>query len=243
MAHLKIMTFNIASCHKSQHGITDVANAIKDEHPDLVGLQELDKFTHRSGPTVDQLHELSRLTGLSHSTFIHSMELNGGQTGNAILSRHAFDTVELHHLRAGDPGETKSLGIISTKIFEEGRLYFGVLHLEHKTENLREKQAKEVIELCQRIVPEGEPFILAGVFNDSSTSRTLEHFLKHGGFQIPCEKCPKTFPAHHPRETLDYILLNAKAMEMFEVKSYRAISSEHSSDHIPVIVELTKKQS
>ena len=105
-----------------------------------------------------------------HSTFVHSIESNGGQSGNAVLSRHAFDTVELHHLRTSGHGDTRSLGIISTKIFEEGRLYFGVIHLEHKIENIREAQAKEVIDLCRRIVPEDASLILSGVFKSIQVS-------------------------------------------------------------------------
>ncbi|CAF2042767.1 unnamed protein product, partial [Rotaria magnacalcarata] len=81
------MTFNIASCHGSARGIADVAFAIEQEQPDLVALQEVDKFTRRSGRLVDQTSQLANLSHLPHSFFIHSMNFDDGQYGNAILSR------------------------------------------------------------------------------------------------------------------------------------------------------------
>ncbi|CAF3587420.1 unnamed protein product [Rotaria sp. Silwood1] len=241
MTSLKIMTFNIACCKRSQHGSIDVARTIQTVQPDLIALQEVDKFTYRSGTEIDQSYELARLTGLSHSVFVNSMDFSGGQYGDAILSRYAFDTVQLFHLDGRCQGETRSLGIISMKITDEYRLYFGVTHLEHEVNILREAQTKEVIELYRRIVPDKEPFILAGDFNDSPTSRTVELLLTDGGLQLPCDKCPTTYPADHPTETIDYIFLNAKAMEIFEVKSYRTMNDEKSSDHLPLVMELRRK--
>ncbi|CAF3285184.1 unnamed protein product [Rotaria sp. Silwood2] len=235
------MTFNIASCHESQRGIIDVAHTIKIEQPDIIAVQEVDRFTHRSGTEIDQSYELAHLAGLPYSTFVHSMDFNGGQYGNAILSRHPFDAIELNHLNGHGQGETRSLGIISMKIMDKYRLYFGVMHLEHEIKSLREAQTKEAIELCRCIVPENEPFILAGDFNDSPTSRTLELLLTNGEFLLSCDKCPKTFPAHNPNQTIDYILLNTKAMEIFELKSYRTSNTEKTSDHLPLIMELERK--
>lgn len=241
MAALKLMTFNIACCKASPQGSSGVASTISNEQPDLVALQEVDKFTRRSGTAIDQSYELAGLTGLSRCVFVHAMDYSGGQYGNAILSRYPFDTVHLFHLNGQGQGETRSLGIISTKINDECRLYFGVTHLECDVESVRTTQAKEVIEICRRFVPDNEPFILAGDFNDRPTSRTLNILLKDGGFQIPSHNCPATYPAKNPNKTIDYILLNAKAIELFHVKSYRSSDTQISSDHLPLVIELSKK--
>ena len=92
MANLKIMTFNIAVCREPPRGIIDVARTIEQEQPDLVAMQEVDKFTRRSGIEIDQSSELARHAHFSYNMFIPSMDFQRGQYGNAILSRHHFDT-------------------------------------------------------------------------------------------------------------------------------------------------------
>src|SRR5690606_35287485 len=58
---------------------------IKDENPDLVSLQEVDKGTTRSGG-IDQTAELSARTGLA-GYFAKARVFQGGDYGVAILSK------------------------------------------------------------------------------------------------------------------------------------------------------------
>ncbi|CAF3376633.1 unnamed protein product [Rotaria socialis] len=238
------MTFNIASCHGSDRGIADVAFAIEQEQPDLVALQEVDKFTRRSGRLIDQAAQLANLSHLSHSFFIHSMNFDDGQYGNAILSRFSFENVKLeHHLDGQNRGETRSIGIISVKTSNEYRLFFGVMHLESEIENLRIAQVRQAIELYRKIVPDDQPFILAGDFNDSPTSQTLNLLLTEGRLLLPCTECPTTYPADHPNQTLDYILMNTKASATFKLNNYRVSNIKKASDHCPLIMELRSSSS
>jgi endonuclease/exonuclease/phosphatase family metal-dependent hydrolase len=241
MTSLKIMTFNIAVCREPSRGIIDVARTIELEEPDFVAMQEVDRFTRRSGVEIDQSSELAHHAHFSHMMFIPSMDFQGGQYGNAILSRHYFDTVVLAHLDGRNQGEPRSMGIFSFKISNDQQVFFGVIHLEHEIESLREAQAKDAIELYRRNGLENQPFILAGDFNDEPNSRTVQLLLTEGGLQLPCDQCPKTFPADNPTRTIDYIFLNQKAMDMFELKSYRTSDMNKSSDHLPLIMELKRK--
>ena len=241
MINLKIMSFNIATCREPPGGIVDVARTVVAEQPDFVGMQEVDRFTHRSGSEIDQSFELARHTHFSHKLYIPSMNFQEGQYGNAILSRHDFDIIVLAHLDGGDEGEPRSMGIVSFKIGNEEQLFFGVIHLEHEIASLREAQVKETIEIYRRTELENRPFILAGDFNDEPTSPAVQLLLTEGGFRLPCEQCPKTYPSDNPTMTIDYIFMNQKAMEMFEVTSYRTSNINISSDHLPLIIELKRK--
>ncbi|CAF0814640.1 unnamed protein product [Rotaria sp. Silwood1] len=233
------MTLNIASCGQTSRGMIDVAYVIEQEQPDLVALQEVDKFTRRSGIKIDQSSEIAQLAHLNHSLFIHSMNFDEGQFGNAILSRHPFDNIELeHHLDGQNQSETRSIGIVSLKISNQYQLFFGVIHLEYDTENLRIAQVRQAIEVYRRIVPENQPFILAGDFNDIPTSETLRLLLTDGGLRLPCDQCPRTYPANNLSLTLDYILMNSKAWDIFKLKIYRLSNVKKASDHVPVIMEL-----
>lgn len=241
MANLKIMTFNIAACREPAGGILDVAHTIKQEQPDIVAVQEVDRFTYRSGDKIDQLSSLAHHTHYSHKLFIPSMNFQGGQYGNAILSRYNFDTTIIVPLDGQNQGEPRSIGIVSFKLDNGQQIFFGVTHLEHAIESLRQAQVKEIIELYRRMALENQPFILAGDFNDEPNSRTVQLLLTEGGFQLPCNQCPMTYPARNPTMTIDYLFMNSKAIEIFQSNSYRTSDKDISSDHLPLIMELKTK--
>ena len=69
-----------------------IAAVIKSVSPDAVVLQEVDRRAERSGG-VDQAGELAQLTGLK-MIFGRTIELQGGQYGNAILSITSLEQVE-----------------------------------------------------------------------------------------------------------------------------------------------------
>ena len=133
------------------------------------------------------------------------------------------------------------MGIFSFTINDDQQLFFGVVHLEHENVSLREAQVKEVIDLYRQTGLENQPFILAGDFNDDPNSRTVQLLLTDGGLQLPCDHCPKTYPADNPTITIDYIFMNQKAMEIFELKSYHTSNMNKSSDHLPLILEIKRK--
>ncbi|UJR16778.1 hypothetical protein I4U23_003678 [Adineta vaga] len=241
MMSLRIMTFNVAACREPSRGIVDVAQTIEQEQPDFVALQEVDKFTRRSGSEIDQLVELARHAHISHMLYVPAMDYQGGQYGNGILSKHDFDTVALTHLDGRNQGEPRSLGIVSFKLNNDEKLFFGVVHLEHEIVELREAQVKEVIELYRRMELYKQPFILAGDFNDGPISQTIQLITTECDLQLPYDQCSKTFPADNPTITIDYIFMNQKAMEMFELNSYRTSNTNISSDHLPLIMELKQK--
>ncbi|CAF1540586.1 unnamed protein product [Adineta ricciae] len=235
------MSFNIAACREPSRGSVSVARTITQEQPDLVALQEVDRFTRRSGTEIDQSSELARHAQFPHVFYIPSMNFDGGQYGNTILSQRPFDTVALVQLDGRGQGETRSMGVVSVKIDANQQVFFAVIHLEHEIVSLRERQVKDAIEFYRKNHFQNQPFILAGDFNDEPNSQTVQFLLTEGGFQLPLDQCPKTYPADNPAMTIDYIFANEKAAEMFEVKAYRTLNVNISSDHVPVILELKKK--
>lgn len=81
---LRIMTFNIK--HAEIGGLDGIADVIKAEKPDLVGLQEVDVDAVRSAK-VDQPHRLGQLTGMT-SLFRTAFDFtDGGSYGIALLSQ------------------------------------------------------------------------------------------------------------------------------------------------------------
>lgn len=237
---LKIMTYNIrhgAPIHKANDDIQikGIAAAINAQKPDLVALEEVDSVTERA--PIDEAKELARLTGM-HYFFSKTINFQGGQYGDAILSR--FPILSTQHIELPMPnssGEARALGIVTVEPFHGVKINFAVTHLDLKKEN-RIAEINQIIQISKQ---SEHPFILAGDFNASPQSEEIK--LMNSEFTFACDtNCPLTFPSDHPRITIDYIVLNPAAEKIFSVESYKAIPDIEASDHLPLMEYLIKKQ-
>lgn len=230
---IKIMTYNVRHCNPpSKKGIIEVesiAKVINDAKPDLVALQEIDRFTKRSGENLDQAKELGRLTGM-YSYFVKCIDWDGGDYGVAVLSR--FKILDSIHLTLpmaeGISGEARAVAIIKVKIKKKDVL-FASTHLDIVKEH-RELQASTIVDYFSK---NKIPVILAGDLNDMPESKTLQMFGNH--FQITCalQSCKKTYPQIKPTRTIDYIMY--KPGSLFKTINHQVIPDEYASDHRPVI--------
>ena len=80
-----------------QLDLARIANVIKAADVDVVAVQEVDIRTRRSGTDVDQLAELAKLTGM-HGRFGKGRDYDGGEYGQAILSRQPIKELDVHKL-------------------------------------------------------------------------------------------------------------------------------------------------
>ncbi len=233
---LKVMTYNVRHCNPpSKKGVIEVesiAKVINDAKPDLVSLQEIDKFTNRSGVELDQAKELGRLTGM-YSYFVKAIDWDGGEYGIAILSR--FKILDSMHLTLpmadGIAGEARAVAIVKFRIKKKDIL-FASTHLDIVKKH-RELQASTIVDYFSN---SKIPVILAGDFNDMPGSETLKMFGNH--FQITCAlpSCGKTFPQDNPTRTIDYMMY--KPESLFKTLNHQIIPDEYASDHRPVIATL-----
>ena len=95
---MRVMTYNIhhGEGEDKRIDLPRLAAIIKAADPDVVALQEVDNKTRRSG-NVDQGAELGRLTGL-RAQFSAAMPYQGGEYGQAILSKHPTGELTVHRL-------------------------------------------------------------------------------------------------------------------------------------------------
>src|SRR5687768_1108679 len=106
---MRVMTYNIHHGEGTDGKIDleRIAKLITDNKVDLVALQEVDRNTQRTGRR-DMPAELAKLTNM-RVTFGANIPLEGGEYGNAILSRHPFDLVMNYHLPKVVPGEQRGM--------------------------------------------------------------------------------------------------------------------------------------
>lgn len=239
--NIKVMSYNIRrgipmnSTEINLQGTADVINAIQ---PDLVALSEVDRYTRRSGVTVDQAKELGRLTGMYHY-FTRAIAHDGGEYGDAVLSRLPLLDSARYALPVAIPGsELRSVAMVTVE--KEGmRIHFASTHLDHLArEENRLLQAGEIV---NTVVPQiTGPLIIAGDLNALPASGTISTLKQ--AFTPGCLSCAFTFPSDKPERTIDYIMYRSSAD--FRVISYGPVTGKLASDHLPVVsvLQMTRKR-
>lgn len=236
---LTVMTYNIhiGNPPAEPEGVVDleaIAEAINSANPDLVALQEVDRFTDRSGKELDQAKRLGELTGMHHY-FAKALDRSNGDYGVAILSKFPIEETARFSLpvNPGTDAELRVAGLVQVTL--EGKpIIFVATHLDHKAESNRALQANELLKALKPY--SAYPIILGGDFNMPPESETW-NILKTE-FHMGCTTCPSTFSASNPTTTIDYLLLNTTGNDYFSFKRYEVILEREASDHLPLVAEL-----
>jgi endonuclease/exonuclease/phosphatase family metal-dependent hydrolase len=242
---LRVMTYNI-HIGKGMDGKADlprIANVIKSADVDVVALQEVDLKTRRSGSDVDQLKELSRLTGM-HGVFAKARDFDGGEYGQAVLSRAPIADVKVHKLPGDAAGPQEQIeeriAVVATIPQEKPLpdLLFVGTHLHHIGESHRLKQSAEINRILAEHVGKREPAaILLGDLNATPDSETMKRMRET--WQDVTADAGMTFPADKPDRKIDYVMLPKD--HGWEVVSAKVMDEPVASDHRPVVVELRWK--
>ena len=234
---LRILSYNIhhAEGVDGKLDIPRIAQVILSVNPDLVALQEVDKNTVRTGK-VNQGIELSRLTKMN-SVFGSNITFQGGQYGNAILSKFPIIKNKNFLLPNVDSGEQRGLLQSQIQISNKENVLFFSTHLDHRrsdTERLASAKAiNQIISLDNK-----SPAILAGDFNDVPDSPTLKELGKV--WLRTNKKILRTIPASKPSRQIDYIFVQPK--ERWKIIESQILDEDIASDHRAIfsIIELIK---
>jgi endonuclease/exonuclease/phosphatase family metal-dependent hydrolase len=220
---LRVLTYNI---HHGE-GTDDrfdyerLANVINDLSPDIVALQEVDRGTERASG-VDQAALLGKLCKMHHA-FGQAMPHQGGQYGEAILSRFPIEKVATHPLPYSLEREPRAALEVRVQIEGIGPLVFVGTHLCHQGSDLRTQQTRRMSQLSAK--DEGPPIILAGDFNARPGSDPMNVLLEDGWTDVVA-----------PRSRIDYVLV--RASDPWKVKEVIIVDEPVASDHDPVLAIL-----
>jgi endonuclease/exonuclease/phosphatase family metal-dependent hydrolase len=209
-----------------------IARLIRGQNVDLVALQEVDKGTQRT-QGVDIAAQLAALTGMDF-VFEKNIDFQGGEYGNAILSRYPILNSTNHHYKMLHPDEQR--GMISATVGVHGQsLTLVSTHLDFRPDPA--ERISNIIEI-ERFVTSSphHAVILAGDFND--TPGGTVHRRMKASFTDSWEAAGEgegfTYASDAPNKRIDYIYLFPKPS--WHVKSAKVVSHE-ASDHLPLIVE------
>lgn len=238
---IRIISYNI---HHAEgiDGVFDlqrIADLIKEYNADLVALQEVDKGTERT-TKIDIADSLGKLTGM-HSSFYKNIDFQGGEYGNAILSKgEIICDKNLHYVMLRD---SEQRGLLQTKVVINGdTLVFMNTHIDYREDDgERLLNVGQLVELVKSLSQ--YPIIVCGDFNDLPNSRTITAVKSYfsEAFSVLGMDSVKTFSVDKPERKIDYIffkepqLKNCKAT--IKVNDAKVLNS-NASDHLPIYAEL-----
>jgi len=187
---------------------------------DLVGLQEVDSGSLRSG-FVDQTEYLAHRARFHHWYGQVNRDMGKiAQHSNGFLSRMRPQRIVEHKL-PGLPGRGAILVEFPTS--DGGTLGICIIHLA-LGRRARERQLTYLGDLVSQYTY----LVLMGDFNCNCESSELKSMMRLSGLRGPsCEM--KTFPSWRPIRNLDHILVSAG----MEISAARVLDYP-MSDHLPV---------
>jgi len=232
-------------CYNIHHGrgtddkvdIERLAKVIQSVDPDLVSLQEVDSGVMRSSQInePEKLGELCKLTPV----FGNNIKYDGGDYGNAVLSRWPVAGHTNHKLQSYYPGEQRGLLEVQITLPDDrGPLFFYATHFDYRGNSPeRLPSAVTVNEVIG--TKAGAPAILAGDLNERPDGPAVMELSKvwkrtnHG--ELP------TFPVDKPVRQIDHILVHPPAR--FRVVETRVLDDAVASDHRAIfsVLELLAK--
>lgn len=233
-ASFRVMTYNI------HHGegldkkvdLERIAALIKRERADLVALQEVDRGTQRTSKR-NFPSEFAELTGMT-CVFSNNYHFQGGEYGNAILSRYPVKQATNRLYKMLNEGEQR--GLLQVVLDARGReLVFMSTHIDFRKAD--EERLANTVEIRQAAASYNrKPVILCGDFNATPDSRTYAALSE--AFQDTWKLAGSgdgfTIPATKPTKRIDYIWLSKGSS--LKPQNIQVVTSE-ASDHLPVVAE------
>jgi endonuclease/exonuclease/phosphatase family metal-dependent hydrolase len=244
---LTVMSYNVhhGADTADKAALEDQARAIAAAKAQLVGLQELDNGTQRTG-RVDQPAEFARLTGM-HVAFTAAIDYQGGKYGMAILSAYPIRDVFHLHYASYSPSERRIAMGILVDLKERlssslpSSLLFFTTHLDL---NAAHRKA-EVVELQQWIAGiaaqhPGAGVVVTGDFNARPDDPAYTTMLAEYGdvWQIVGAGAGYTFPSIKPTSRIDYVFLGTQAPAANITAVAANIPAVTWSDHRPLVAQI-----
>jgi endonuclease/exonuclease/phosphatase family metal-dependent hydrolase len=236
---LNVMSYNIhvgVGMDKKQD-LARIAEVIKRNRVDIVGLQEVDRGVERTG-RVDEIKELARLTGMDYA-FAHNLDYQGGQYGVAVLSR--FPILAIDHRRYANRRERERRGFIRVEIEVGGRrLNFVTTHLDYQLLDGRVFETEQLLKALEGV---RGPLLVAGDFNEEPPGGAYDMMLKAGFTDVwrSCASCAQdpagglTYPADKPTKRIDYVFHRGLGGGEHATAT---VPDTLASDHRPLFVSL-----
>ena len=238
---LRAMTYNIQYGHE---GLDSVADVIREQRPDIVGLQEVDVHWNERSNFVDQAQLLAKSTGMNYR-FARIYQLAGSdpskpprEFGVAILTRHpilSFTNHVITRLSTQDenPVPKPLPGFLEATVDVNGtKMRVFDVHLDYRRDPA--VRASQVADMLRYVGDSAIPTLMFGDMNAYPDAPELQPLF--GKFRDTwgyAQDSGWSMPARDPRGKIDYVLTSN---DFRVVKAW--VPKVYASDHLPVVVDL-----
>jgi len=202
--------------------LTGLRDVLRREQPDLCCLSEVDDDLVTS--LKDMVDAEYPHTDVENKYGIESVLRKlpvFSDSGNAFLSRQPLPFSK-HYLKTG----TKRL-VYEMQPRANVHVFAGHFSL---TKHTRRQQFRELKELTER----HSNVVVCGDFNIFHGFDELKELIQQTGLRLLNSEREYTYPTHRPNRTLDLFLCSPH----LKVKRFDILKDVHSSDHLPVLLEL-----
>lgn len=231
---LRVLTYNIhhGEGTDGRHDLFRLESLIRTWDPDLVALQEVDQGTKRSYG-IDQTRAFELGTGMQ-SRFFRAIDFDGGEYGQAILSRLPSVSSEIVMLpnRAGREQRIAGEVVVS---WNDEQLTFVTTHWDHADAELRKEQSASLV---SRYRDTARTVVLAGDLNATPEQSEVQGLGEVWELAEP-PGVHATFPSEQPRTRIDYVLASKRGG--WRVRALVPIEESVASDHRPVLAILERE--
>ncbi len=247
--NIRIGTYNIMA---SRMGDTNaIVNVIKNMKVDIIGLQEVDNLTLRSGKNfgknaskpVNQAAYIAKKLNMNYY-FCKAIDFDSGEYGTAILSKYPMKFYKKINLPNLEGKEQRSACAVEIYVPNYPAPIMAITtHLDHTTQSLRLKQVETLKKKLSYWQFSHALPILIGDLN--LTPKSSEYISLMALFKDTDKKSKLTAPSWNPDRKIDYILTStAQKWYIHKVKvglpTTKVISKIYAkiSDHLPMTVEM-----
>jgi endonuclease/exonuclease/phosphatase family metal-dependent hydrolase len=233
---LRVLSYNIhhAEGVDGRLDLERIAGVIRGSGADVVAVQEVDRGVERS-KRIDQPAELAKLTRLEHFVFGKTIDHQGGDYGNLVLSRWPVRSSQVHRFPNAAGAEQR--GAVEAEIEHPSGVRFRLFatHLDFGRKPESEADRQGAIRLVNARVDEaGLPAILAGDFNCVPGSQTILSVRE--AWKQTNETDAFTTPVHKPARQIDFIFV--RPVERWRILGTRVLDEAVASDHRGIVATL-----
>lgn len=231
---LRVLTFNIyhGATMNGDFDLDYIANVIRDADPDLVALQEVDFLTRRA-KGYDLATELGwRLKMVP--LFARAMYYDGGEYGEAILSKYSFISTRNVPLPFTGAREPRTALEVVTVLPSGDTIVFIGTHLDHTSDDT--DRIMQVRKVNEAFAQSRYPSILAGDMNAVPGSIPIGILEERWAVAYDRDAPAPTYPSADPIKKIDYVMF--RPAERWKVISTEVIQDSVASDHCAYLVVL-----
>jgi endonuclease/exonuclease/phosphatase family metal-dependent hydrolase len=225
---MKLMSYNIKWCRKSESCLDRVASLIEEEQPDIVFLAAI-YYECAQCSVKNQVSYLANKAGFHSYAFGENYSFGlpfyRNRSGNALLSRFPLHARYTQPLSGGriDPRSTKRALWAEVDINGK-KMLVGSVHNSHSNQDNNLIQVGELLGYAS-----DHPTLLGGDFNTTPDSPSMQKIRSSGRF-IGDFDGPKSYPSSNLEMRLDYIL----APSSWHALEHNTLKFDASA-HLPVV--------